>query len=155
MRIVQPELILVSKNPSYKVPYNSIVYSDLTPDESAVLLAVNADAILVSIRNLLSTEKGERLNLPQYGVNLSDALFDLMDDSTKDRVLTEVYNAVIAWEPRVMMLYGLCEINEDLLNHIYRVHLVFELVGLNQINIQYDGILTRSTSIMGTMYKAE
>lgn len=155
MKIVQPELVLVSVNPDYSVPSNAIVYADLSPDETQIILTVNADAILISLHNLFSTEKGERLNLPEYGLDLDDQLFELMDEATRDQILTEVYTEVIAWEPRVEMIYSMCRIEEDPDDHWYKVTLVFRLAGLENTLLKYRGILVKSRAIFGDMYQSD
>lgn len=152
MHIINPQLVIISNNPPFQIPYTSIIYADISPDARSVLLAVNADAILVSITNLLTTQKGERLNLPEYGADISDFLFDIMDDETKNNILLRVYNEIIAWEPRVRMIFGRCSLEEDTEEHRYVIKLVFSLIGLEDILVEYSGILTRTKSIVSSMY---
>lgn len=152
MHMVNPRLVIISEHPAFSIPYTSMIYSDISPDVRNVLLAVNADAILVSVTNLLTTQKGERLNLPEYGADLPDFLFDNMDNETKRNILLRIYNEVIAWEPRVRMLFGRCSIEEDTDNNWYGVKLVFSLVGLENVLVEYSGILTRTKSIVSSIY---
>lgn len=147
MKLINPEIVVISTNPEFQVPKTHIVYSDLSPDESKILLSVNADAILVSLCNLLSTEKGERLNLPEYGVNLPDYVFELMDESAKTELLVRIFTEVTAWEPRVLLDIANSYVEEFPDDYVYKVHLTFIIKGLANIVLKYSGILTRTKSL--------
>lgn len=81
-----------------------IIYSDISPIISKEpRLAVNIDAIIISLNNLLTTEKGERLNLPQYGLSLDDHIWDIVDDDTAWAIKNSLFYEITYWEPRVVM----------------------------------------------------
>lgn len=61
----------------------------------------DADAIAQSVRNLVSTRRGERPFEPEFGINIADFLFELMDESASLSLLTEIFDAVRVFEPRV------------------------------------------------------
>lgn len=67
---------------------------------------VDAKSIIQSLRNLLATRKGEIAFNPQFGINIEDKLFDLMDDGARLQILTDVFDAVDRFEPRVKLRRG-------------------------------------------------
>ena len=81
-----------------------IMYSDISPIISKEpRLAINIDAIMVSLNNLLTTEKGERLNLPQYGLSMDDYLWEIVDEDTAWALKNKLFYEITYWEPRVEM----------------------------------------------------
>ena len=81
-----------------------IIYSDISPIISKEpRLAINIDAIMVSLNNLLTTEKGERLNLPQYGLSMDDYLWEIVDEDTAWALKNKLFYEITYWEPRVEM----------------------------------------------------
>lgn len=81
-----------------------IRYSDISPIISKEpRLAINIDAIMVSLNNLLTTEKGERLNLPQYGLSMDDYLWEIVDEDTAWALKNKLFYEITYWEPRVEM----------------------------------------------------
>ena len=152
--IHSPKMVVVSRNPLFYLSSSNIIYSDISPDPTKLSMVVNADAILVSITNLLTTCKGERLNLPEYGADLPDFLFELMTEDTEWELKMRIFNEITAWEPRVRMdmAQSYTVRNED--NHCYNMHLVFHLVGMEGLLLEYSGILTRTKSILGSIFQS-
>ena len=58
---------------------------------------------MVSLNNLLTTEKGERLNLPQYGLSMDDYLWEIVDEDTAWALKNKLFYEITYWEPRVEM----------------------------------------------------
>ena len=57
-----------------------------------------------SIWMILSTIKGERFFLPEFGSDLDKCLFEQNDEILKTRVRLEVNTALAKWEPRISVL---------------------------------------------------
>lgn len=148
-------LTVVSIAPKFSVSSVYIKYADIAPDVTKDLLAINVDAIGVSLVNLLTTEKGERLNLPEYGVNVSDYLFEIIDDITSQKLLLEVYTAVSIWETRAELDLAKSYVIGRPDSHAYEFYYVFNLVGLTDITIEYSGILSRFKSALSMMYASD
>ena len=55
-----------------------------------------------AIRIILMTRKGERMMLPEFGCGAWDYVFETMDASALNRMETEIRQALIRWEPRIM-----------------------------------------------------
>lgn len=153
MLIEDQKIVVLSKSPSFQISSEYIVYADVNPYNVNVSLAINADSILISVTNLLTTEIGERLNLPEYGVNLPDYLFELMNEDTEWKILIGIFDAINAWEPRVRLDLSKSTITSDVDNHSYNLNLVLHLVGLEDILLQYSGILYKNKSIFSDLYK--
>jgi phage baseplate assembly protein W len=57
-----------------------------------------------SIYNILSTAKGERVFLPEFGTSLHSLLFEPMDNITRKIAQNIVTEDIQRWEPRVTLL---------------------------------------------------
>ena len=85
----------------------------------SIKVKVDNDAIIQSIRTILSTVPGERLMLPLFGSNLKYALFDPMDEITENVISTEIQDAINTWEDRITVTSVVVESLYDL--NIYSV----------------------------------
>ena len=54
--------------------------------------------------DLLTTKKGDRVMLPNFGTNLHLAVFEELDHYLKEDIKTEIYTAIATYEPRVEVL---------------------------------------------------
>jgi phage baseplate assembly protein W len=69
--------------------------------EAAVeMLAEEAD-IASSLEILLTTARGERIMLPQYGCNLEELVFESLDTRMKTLMADKVESAILYHEPRI------------------------------------------------------
>lgn len=55
------------------------------------------------VLSLISTEPGERVMLPSYGVRLASLLFEEVDDLGVQSISDEVGMALVTWEPGVRL----------------------------------------------------
>ena len=60
----------------------------------------NIDVILASWTNILLTPKGSYIFDPEYGSNLHLMLFDPVDDTTIDRIKTEIEDSLMTYDDR-------------------------------------------------------
>lgn len=58
-----------------------------------------------SLKMLLTTNKGERVMLPEYGTNLTMILFEFQGQGIESMVQQEVNDAITQWEPRVTLQF--------------------------------------------------
>jgi phage baseplate assembly protein W len=72
-----------------KFPYES----DLS-GKFLKLNSIDKDEVKSKISFLMTTERGERLYKPDFGVNIRQFLFDVIDDETINAVKTEITNAI-------------------------------------------------------------
>jgi len=62
-----------------------------------------AAAILAGLKQLLLTNQGERVMLPEYGTNIRKHLFEPDDIQTRTQIQREVEAAISRWEPRISL----------------------------------------------------
>lgn len=63
----------------------------------------NVDQVLSNLRNLLSTQKGERIMQPDFGTDLHYHLFEQIVDETafKEAIIGEIRSSLEYWMPYV------------------------------------------------------
>lgn len=66
-----------------------------------VLMSGDEADIQLSLQILLSTRKGERIMLPDYGCNLDEMLFEPMTTTFKTYISEMVKTAIIYYEARI------------------------------------------------------
>lgn len=100
------------------------------PITGDVAKKVGDDAIIQSLKSLLSTGKYERLLQPEIYSNLKQQLFEPLDTITASAISNEITAVIDKFEPRV----DLTEVNvsPDYDNNGYNVSLTFFIV--NQTN---------------------
>ena len=54
-----------------------------------------------SILLILGTAKGERLMRPEFGCSIHEYAYSTMDTLTRRMIENSVYEALVAWEPRI------------------------------------------------------
>lgn len=91
------------------VPNATIIYSDLhysfTKDtQGGIRKAYNSEAVGNSLINILSTNKGERLMLPEFGANLRALLFEGMNEDFVKLVAGQIRTEIEKWDPRISIL---------------------------------------------------
>lgn len=59
------------------------------------------DLIKADLLQLLLTEPGERVMLPDFGTSLKKFIFEMNDTSVLEQVREEIANAIGTWEPRI------------------------------------------------------
>lgn len=99
------------------------VFSDLDQHNPAVLTDIHS--IKQHILNILTTRKRSLIFRSDFGSNLEDYLFELMDTETSLAVLSEVTNAVGRWEPRVEVDFANSRAYSDPDRHTLWVELAF------------------------------
>ncbi len=95
------------------------------------------DSIKQSIYNILTTRKGTRLFLADFGSNLEGYLFEPMDAVVEYMIYTEVIDAISRWEPRVLIDQSTSYVEQDPDYHVYTVYLVFQIVGLDDTRFEH------------------
>ena len=69
------------------------------------LIAIkNVNAITRSIRNIVLTTPGEKFFDPDFGSNVSNLLFENVDDITASQIQEEIEFSINNYEPRVKLI---------------------------------------------------
>lgn len=66
-----------------------------------VLMLDDEADIKSSLEILLSTARGERIMLPQYGCNMQELLFESLDTRMKTLMADKIESAILYHEPRI------------------------------------------------------
>jgi len=122
---------------------NRIIYSDLYtnfdthPLKDTLLRKTNVDAVKQSIRNILLTDKGERLFRPKFGGNIRALLFDNATPQTYDYIKQNIISTIESHEPRAdivdVVVSGEIDSNEVNIQIVFRVINIQEPVSLDVI----------------------
>tara|TARA_Y100000004_G_scaffold192295_1_gene252597 strand:+ start:137 stop:532 length:396 start_codon:yes stop_codon:yes gene_type:complete len=115
----------------------SLVANPVTKDIAEL---ENEKAIGQSIRNILSTDNGERLFRPDLGAGIRQMLFEPMNAFTEAKMQTAIETAIEAQEPRVIVQSVNISADED--NYKYDIFIVC-IVKDTQQEIEVVQTLTR------------
>lgn len=88
------------------------------PRDGRLGWASGTDKIRQSIWLLLSTSKGERVMVPDFGCGIHDLVFSANSAGLRGLVAAEVRDALTRWEPRVDVLDVRVETAEDARNRV-------------------------------------
>jgi phage baseplate assembly protein W len=97
-----------------------VLYSDLrmdmllNPVNSDVSRATDEEAIRISLRNILLTNKGERLFNPTFGGSINELLFDNIGLGSKEIIQTNIETVIRNYEPRIILIKTDVSLSPDL-----------------------------------------
>lgn len=83
------------------------LYQDITSNlllnsnKTDIIVNHDINAIFGSLKNIFTYTPGERPMLPSFGLDLRGLLYEPMNEHTANSIGMAVYNAIIAWEPRI------------------------------------------------------
>jgi len=101
---------------------------DVNPLTNDILVLKNETAIARSIRNLISTVKGEAF-YSDKGSNITNLLFENMDPITASLIQSEASETIRLYEPRVSLID--VKANPDYDNNNYNVVITYDIIGIN------------------------
>ncbi len=78
-----------------------------------IKVSYNREAIYNSLRNLFTTQQGERFLFPLYGLDLRRFLFEPITSVTGESIGQAITYGIKAFEPRVVLKKCLVAANED------------------------------------------
>lgn len=117
--------------PTVTKPKNT-VYSDflndLTPHPIVkdIVKYTNENAVSKAIRNLLLTDRGERLYQPDIGSDIRKLLFEPMNGAISELISTYVNNTINTYEPRAKVLDVKAVPDYD--NNLYTVFITYMII---------------------------
>jgi phage baseplate assembly protein W len=116
--------------------------SDLTPHPvvKEVLRYVNENSVNRSIRNLVMTNKGERLYQPDVGCDVTKMLFEPMAESIAELMSTTIQQTISDYEPRAKVIS--VDVLPDYGNNAYQVIIQYMIIN-RQNPITLNVSLTR------------
>lgn len=117
--------------PAVGKPTNQI-YSDFLNDLNPhpivkdIVKYANENAISRSIRNLLLTNRGERLYQPDIGSDINRMLFEPMSEGISELLSTYITNTINTYEPRAKILSVSALPDYD--NNLYTVFIKYMVI---------------------------
>ena len=87
----------------------------------------NEQAISRSLRNIVFTVPGEKFFDESFGSNISQSLFENVDDISASLIVDEIRQSITNYEPRVDLLDVKAEPNFD--NNEFNVRIVYNIIG--------------------------
>lgn len=70
-------------------------------DAGGVAMLEGEDDVASSLHILLSTARGERIMVPQYGCNMDELVFEALDTRMRTLMADKIASAILYHEPRV------------------------------------------------------
>ena len=126
-----------------KISLNSDFRKDLltSPVSKDVVLLKDEDAVKESIKNLILTDRGERLMQPYIGGNIRAMLFENLTPGTLKLIKDRVITTIETYEPRAQLIDVFVSGDMDTAN--VSVRITFYIRNAEQ-PIQLDVILQRN-----------
>lgn len=97
------------------------------------------EAVMNSLRNLLSTTPGEKLLNPTYGLDLRSFLFDPVSDTRAYFIGNKIYDGITTQEPRVKI--NTISVIAVIESQEYDITLNISVPSLNLFNLSLKSVL--------------
>lgn len=114
----------------------SLLLNPLTRD---VVDIKNETAIARSVRNLILTNRGERLFGNEIGSKVSKSLFENIDTTSASIIKTEIINTIENYEPRVVLTDVIIDPIFD--DNAFNVSIFYNIVGIDALPQQLSFVL--------------
>ncbi len=106
-----------------------------------IMVDINTTAIRNSLINILTTSKGQRPLLPNFGINLYNYIGSPITESMGGLIGAEIDRGITQWEPRVKINKIFIIPNPD--RYLYQIILVLDPVDLLNEQIVLTGNLAQ------------
>ncbi len=88
------------------------------------------DQVKANIKNLILTNKGERLMQPDFGTDLYDVLFNPSTDELEQRIQDSIEDAIAQWMPYINIVEIFVDQNNtNIDSNIFVVSLKYQIAG--------------------------
>lgn len=91
-----------------------------------------------SLRMILSTKKGSRAGMPEFGCDLVDRVFDPNDLLAELVIKEDIADAIQAWEPRVDLSGIVLSTNPD--DYTVDIELIYDTIKVNNEEVTKHSI---------------
>lgn len=128
---------------STQKPYYSDFYTNFNvhPHNQRLVKYTNEESVKRSIRNLIATEKYDRLFQPEIGCKIKGLLFENMSEIISDEIKSSIRETIEIYEPRARIVDIVVQANES--RHAYDVYIYFQVINSD-----------KALSINITLYRA-
>jgi|TARA_Y100000289_G_scaffold65790_1_gene80197 phage baseplate assembly protein W len=114
----------------------------INPLSNDLIALKNANAIARSVRNIIFTLPGEKMFNPDFGTNITDSLFELLDSTSASVVQDQIKYSLETFEPRISILDIIVTPNFNELG--YDVEITYNIIG-QEIDPQQISFILQST----------
>jgi len=125
------------KNQEYQVVSGSRdIFSDFNhiflphPNTRQIARKTNVDSIKLAIRNIVLTNKYERLRNPDFGGNIRRYLFEPMTRDTEREIQNEIKQLIELYEPRARIFEVIATASAD--TNFIDIKIVFGIINSSQ-----------------------
>tara|TARA_X000000368_G_C22871368_1_gene641055 strand:- start:72 stop:473 length:402 start_codon:yes stop_codon:yes gene_type:complete len=109
---------------------------EVNPITDDIIGVKNDTAIARSIRNLVLTTPGERFFNPKLGSEVSEILFDTVDDISAAVIRDEIEQTIIKFEPRVKLED--VKVKGDFDSNQFDVTITYDVIGVDALPQQLN-----------------
>ncbi len=110
--------------------------------QGGLKLSQREDKIRESIMIILGTAKGERVMLPDFGCDIHEYVFSVINTATMTSIESEVKDALLLWEPRIKVLNVEC-LTERTDDGVLSISIDYKVRSTNtEFNMVYPFFLT-------------
>jgi phage baseplate assembly protein W len=111
------------------------------PNTGFLLKRTDIEAVKRSIRNLLSTEQGERIYNENYGSRIRSLLFELPTSINKEQLKSSIESAIENYEPRADLKEVVVGLSNDETTYVIDVYFsVINNPNLQNLQIKMDRV---------------
>lgn len=104
-----------------------------SPVSSDLTVLKDEDAVKESIKNLILTDRGERLMQPDLGGNISGMLFENITPATLILIQNNIRTTIDLYEPRAELIDVIASSNID--DNVVKVEIAFYITNVQQPKI--------------------
>lgn len=120
---------------------------EFTRGGAQVGMVSDAQDIQQSLEILLSTQPGERVMREDFGCDLNSVAFDEMDQSLVNAITSVISNAILYYEPRIMLNDLLVSENKDQRGALF-INIDYTIRNTNsRFNMVYPFYLDQATTL--------
>ena len=126
---------------------NTDVFSDFLhtflphPNTGQITRRKNADSIKMALRNLILTKKYERIHNPRFGSNVSDWLFENLNESAASEIKDQIEYTIKRFEPRVELHEVTVNVDEN--NNAVVASVIFSVINFGDRREQLNLTISR------------
>lgn len=107
--------------------------SDISPT------LIDIQCVMNGLRNLFTWSKGERIILPEFGLNLRQYLYEPMTNDVVNGIRTEIVSQINRWEPRVSIEFVKIDQYPD--ENMINITITFSIPSLSKSNIIFTELI--------------
>lgn len=132
---------LTSANRTKEIYSDFLTNFNLHPNTGNLLKRTDIEAVKRSIRNLLLTDKGERMFQPDLGSNVRNYLFENASSVTQNSLKESITTTIKNYEKRANLIDVIVALSND--EHSYNIDIYFTVINNPTVavfNVQLDRV---------------